>query len=154
MQGRGRSRTSGSATYLRYPADVPWTPDKIRERRLELGLSQLELADRLGVSVRSVSSWETGDAKPRRGTLLDPVLGEPAPLVAEFPANPITEMGNAELIALLGQLVSEIARRMPERDVRSPRLAEPSANAVHYVGERGQERPDEGQGPGVIPSVG
>ena len=34
--------------------------EKILHLRTELGLSQMELAQRLGVSRQSVSKWETG----------------------------------------------------------------------------------------------
>ena len=40
------------------------TPDVIRRRRLELGLGVDELARALGVDVRQVRRYETGDAQP------------------------------------------------------------------------------------------
>ena len=39
--------------------------DHIRKRRLDLGLSQVELAAELGVSRTSVLSWETDQAQPK-----------------------------------------------------------------------------------------
>lgn len=36
------------------------TPDELRELRKQAGLSQAELADRIGVHQVSVSRWETG----------------------------------------------------------------------------------------------
>lgn len=38
--------------------------EKILYCRKKAGLSQLDLADRLGVSRQSVSKWETGEANP------------------------------------------------------------------------------------------
>lgn len=38
---------------------------KIREKRLELGLSQIQLADKLSVGQSAVAMWENGAAYPR-----------------------------------------------------------------------------------------
>lgn len=46
----------------------------IRKLRERLGMSMFELADRMGVSVATVSRWETGEAVPvtaRLGPLAD-----------------------------------------------------------------------------------
>jgi len=45
------------------------TPAKIREIRQKAGLSQKGLAEALGVSVNSISNWETENTKPRRITV-------------------------------------------------------------------------------------
>ncbi|MCY0897575.1 MAG: helicase-related protein [Firmicutes bacterium] len=42
------------------------TPDNIRRLRARLGLSQVELAARLGVAYTSVNRWENGHTKPYR----------------------------------------------------------------------------------------
>ena len=44
--------------------------EKIKEARAELELSQLQLGNIIGVSVRSIIAYEKGDKKPRKGTLL------------------------------------------------------------------------------------
>jgi type I restriction enzyme M protein len=41
-------------------------PDDIRRLRSRLGLSQQQLADRLGVSYATVNRWENGHTKPYR----------------------------------------------------------------------------------------
>jgi len=41
------------------------TPEQVRDIRGRLGLSQKELAAKLGVSANSVSNWETGSTTPR-----------------------------------------------------------------------------------------
>ena len=41
-----------------------YTP-RIREARLRMNLTQTELAELLGVSMRSVQEWERGNALPR-----------------------------------------------------------------------------------------
>lgn len=43
----------------------------IRERRVEGGRTQAELAERLGVSAQSVSNWERGETTPDIGLLPD-----------------------------------------------------------------------------------
>lgn len=42
----------------------------VRARRLELGITQTRLADTLGISQPSVSSWESGDSVPTALALL------------------------------------------------------------------------------------
>lgn len=43
--------------------------ENIRKYRKEAGLDQKELADKLGVTMQAVSSWETGRTEPRMGTI-------------------------------------------------------------------------------------
>ena len=38
------------------------TPKELRTRRLELGLSLSDVAERLGVTPKTVNAWERGDA--------------------------------------------------------------------------------------------
>ena len=38
--------------------------DKIMQARKKAGMSQIDLADAMGVSRQSVSKWETGEANP------------------------------------------------------------------------------------------
>lgn len=40
------------------------TPENIRRRREEMGLTQLSLGDLVGVSDRAVRAWESGKSKP------------------------------------------------------------------------------------------
>lgn len=47
----------------------PMTAADIEQFRRSLGLSQAELADRLGVSQASVSQWESGKKHPRKTVL-------------------------------------------------------------------------------------
>lgn len=41
-------------------------PEEIRAKRLSAGLTQRELANKLGVSPATISGWETGSRTPRR----------------------------------------------------------------------------------------
>ena len=49
--------------------EVALSPEEIRRIREAAGLSQRTLAKKLGVSVNSVSNWETGRTEPRRGSI-------------------------------------------------------------------------------------
>lgn len=51
---------------LAYPKTLDSLGAKIRERRLNLGLLQRQVAEILGVSESTVWNWETGRAKPAR----------------------------------------------------------------------------------------
>lgn len=42
-----------------------WTAERIAALRAELGLTQAEMADELGVRQQTVSEWETGRYEPR-----------------------------------------------------------------------------------------
>ena len=42
------------------------TPDKVREARREIGLSQAAFADLIGVSPRAVKYWERGQRNPSK----------------------------------------------------------------------------------------
>ena len=38
--------------------------DRIKEGRLAMGITQLDLAERLGVTIKTVNNWENGRHKP------------------------------------------------------------------------------------------
>ncbi len=42
-----------------------WDRSRIRALRNHLGLTQVELAERLGIRQQTVSEWETGQYEPR-----------------------------------------------------------------------------------------
>ncbi len=46
------------------PISAEFTPEVLRARRKELGLTQVKLAAELGVSVKTVSAWENGKVLP------------------------------------------------------------------------------------------
>ena len=77
---------------------------KIRAHRDELGLTQAELADKLGLTYSSVSQWESGRATPRT-----PILRQLAELfdttVAELMGEDAAEAaisGTSRMVPLLG----------------------------------------------------
>lgn len=43
-----------------------WTPDAVQRLRAGLGLSQAQLAARVGTRQQTISEWETGARTPRR----------------------------------------------------------------------------------------
>jgi DNA-binding transcriptional regulator YiaG len=43
----------------------PWTAERIAALRVELGLTQAEMAQELGVRQQTISEWETGRYLPR-----------------------------------------------------------------------------------------
>ena len=45
------------------------SPDRLRDLRAQLGLSQQALAERLGVSIQSVHRWETSKVVPKRNAV-------------------------------------------------------------------------------------
>lgn len=61
------------------PAEAPseWTPGRIKQLRRQLGMSQDELARRMGVRQATISDWETGKqtASPMARRLLDRIAG-------------------------------------------------------------------------------
>src|SRR5699024_5929271 len=71
---RPRGCYTRSTTHRRYGSMK--LPEKILYCRKRAGLSQEELAGRLGVSRQAVSKWETGEAQPE--------LSKLAPLAAEL----------------------------------------------------------------------
>jgi len=44
---------------------------RIKDRRLELGLDQLDVAQKLGIRQSSICDWEKGKTRPRRERLGD-----------------------------------------------------------------------------------
>lgn len=106
MRGDPESTSSHSAGFLRYPAGVRWTPQKIKDRRRDAGLSQKDLAELLGVSLRSITSWEIGEAVPRNLTALDTALGQPGEDTE--PAAPAPGLADATPIELVSALLTKI----------------------------------------------
>ena len=56
-----------------------WNSNRVQALRLHLGLTQRELADRLGTRQQTISEWETGMYKPRgTSTTLLSIIAEQA----------------------------------------------------------------------------
>lgn len=48
-----------------YPRQLETLGDHLRKRRLDLGLLQREVADRLGVNAMTICNWETNRTSPQ-----------------------------------------------------------------------------------------
>ena len=46
-----------------------WSPERIRALRSHLGLTQVEMAEELGMRQQTISEWETGAYQPRGGSI-------------------------------------------------------------------------------------
>ncbi|MDT0329962.1 Scr1 family TA system antitoxin-like transcriptional regulator [Nocardiopsis lambiniae] len=66
--------------------EPPDFASELRKRRMEAGLSQQQLAARTGLSVSSISRWETNGSLPKRPSveILDRALPGEGPLLARF----------------------------------------------------------------------
>ena len=81
--------------------DMSITAEQIKAGRERLRMTQQQLADEVGVSLRTVSSWERGESIPRNRTAaVIEVLG----LVDE---ESVPEFGQAALRARIGQLAKQ-----------------------------------------------
>jgi transcriptional regulator with XRE-family HTH domain len=78
-------------------SDMSLTPDQIREGRERRHMTQQQLADEVGVSRRTVTSWERGQSVPRNRM---------APLV-ELLGLSVSEYGRDAVLARLGQLAKQ-----------------------------------------------
>ena len=74
-----------------------WNGENVKDLRRRLGVTQSQLAQRLGVRQQTVSEWETGLYTPRGAsvTLLRMVSEEAGPEYRATPP-PRTEAGEAE----------------------------------------------------------
>jgi transcriptional regulator with XRE-family HTH domain len=61
-----------------YDVGVKWTGAEIKQRRLQLGLTQTELANAIGATRNAVGNWEAGRATPHGVWLsgLEETLGD------------------------------------------------------------------------------
>lgn len=48
------------------PGEEPWSSDEVQRLRAHLGVTQAELAARIGTRQQTISEWETGTRAPRR----------------------------------------------------------------------------------------
>ncbi len=101
--------------------------DKIMEQRKKLGLSQEELADRLGVSRQAVSKWEGAQSTPDLGRILE--LSQLFGVSTDYLLK--DEMGLAEYVDAPDQ--AEPARRVSMEEAVEF-LALKERNASRYAG--------------------
>jgi transcriptional regulator with XRE-family HTH domain len=83
-------------------------PKALKRRRESLGLTQDELAERLGVPTDTLSAWERGDARPDAGGMLELAMDQ-LELQCGMDLDPL--IGQIEMrIDILKGLRSELAR--------------------------------------------
>lgn len=60
----------GDTSHLKVPRPAREDSTAIARKRIENNLTQTQLAEKIGVSVTSVSSWEQGKRQPGRASLI------------------------------------------------------------------------------------
>ena len=59
---------------MKTPNTYYFDPDRVKAIRFRMGLTQKDFADRLGVSLSSITAWEMGRYLPKRGPQLKALL--------------------------------------------------------------------------------
>ena len=117
---------------------------RIARRRQQLGWTQAELADRLGVSPSTVANWERGAAYPKKKLgLVEHVLG--VTLDEPEPAEPILSPG---LIKAIRDNIPDVADQ--ERVMEFIRImrTDPRLFAELVRRARSGQSPESGEGSG------
>lgn len=104
------------AHVLRYRSLMPWTGELISARRNALGLTQAQLAERVGASLRAVTSWEANDSQPQRKfrAALDRTLGPPEAGSDPSRSVDLSTLSNSQIVVLMAQLAAEVGIRLDE----------------------------------------
>ncbi len=91
---------------------------RMREARLLLGMSQMTLADKIGVSFQAVQKYEKGDIRTSASTLarIAAALGREPAYFFEGPSAKGKQVGDAELAIGSQQLLDliRVYERLPE----------------------------------------
>ena len=119
---------------------LPLTGDQIRRAREALRMTQQDLADQLGVGLRTIGRWERGESAPRSAMgALTRILQLPTPDTAtEDPDRDVAgpRLREASHVELLAELARRIAASqdpgrdlppVPQEPLSWPRSAAPSA---------------------------
>ena len=61
---RGESNARTTRISCRFSAPPEWTPDEIKQIRLAIPMTQRSFADFMGVSLKTVETWECGRNRP------------------------------------------------------------------------------------------
>lgn len=87
---------------------------QIAQRRRQLGLTQRQIAEQIGVTPQAVSEWERDGAQPGRASTVavDAILHAEGAITAAF--GYLSDPGNGDLHAAVARL-SEDVRRLADR---------------------------------------
>jgi DNA-binding XRE family transcriptional regulator len=111
--GKGPDGVSKVVQICAYAGSVIWPPTEIKRRRELLGMTQSELAARVGASRRTVVDWENGKSKPqgRFYTRLVEVL-DPSDTTAPPPSDGLLlkDAGFVDVVNRLVELYQEAER--------------------------------------------
>jgi transcriptional regulator with XRE-family HTH domain len=134
------ARQEASRTKLQPRADRPLHQnlgERIRTARSQIGLTQAELAKKLGVSAGAVGQWETGMAAPATERLaalaellsisLDVLLGKPQPTGTQGAAD-VAAAGDLQLLKEARRLGVDLQRIVTE--ARQQRWREENRQAL------------------------
>lgn len=111
------------------------TGERIKQARRTMGVTQQELADRLGISYVGVSQWETDKRKPKQETLvrIANALGVPASSLC----GPDRYIPNFELRGILSELLNQARdnreKAMLDNDFESQRKWENVARELEEM---------------------
>lgn len=128
VTGISTTARSGTLPFSAYTLRVTWTGQRLKQARARKGLTQRQLHELLGASLRSVASWERGESKPQAhwAVKLDDLFAEPATAGEEPRPTAIDEETLRGIDDLA--LIAELARRLVEhRGVSTPGSAETAA---------------------------
>lgn len=127
--------------------------EAIKDARRLAGLTQEQLAERIGVHRKTVSRLETGSISPTPYAVrLEQVLGIPLTNRQPVPPRPadVSQMSNHELTAELMRIAAELARRLPPDGATSSLSPQPSAGyregAPGWTTTRAADIQDESDG--------
>lgn len=73
--------------------------DRLKELRKENGMSQLELAEKIGISQQTVAKWECGVASPKTSTIV--ILSELFNVSCDYLLGVVPKAGIKEAISIL-----------------------------------------------------
>lgn len=92
--------------------------ERVRHAREAVGLSQTEVADRMGVSPQGVQKWESGASFPRLSRLYRLAEVLTVPLSQLLPDNP-EALPAVNVEAVRARFLAERIARLPEEKVRA-----------------------------------